>query len=86
MLKFFHYRVVPVGILSLVIVAISKIGDLKETFSQLGLFVAAVVVGLAIHQLIFVPLIYVIASRKNPMWLYVYGFKSWLVAFASTSM
>ena len=79
-------RVVPIGILSLVIVAISKIADPKETFSQLGFFVLAVLVGLFIHQFIFVPVICVITTRTNPVWLFVHGFKAWLVGFASTSM
>lgn len=43
-----------------------KMEDPQETLTQLGLYMATVIAGLAIHGLIVLPLIYLVIVRKNP--------------------
>ncbi|VDN15482.1 unnamed protein product [Dibothriocephalus latus] len=58
--------------------------DIQSDFIQLSLFIATVVLGLAVH-FIFVILVQLIASRKNPLDLLKYCARPYLIAFATTS-
>ena len=42
--------------------------DWAQLFSQLGLYMATVLAGFAIHGLIILPLLYLVFVRKNPYW------------------
>ncbi|XP_008101540.1 excitatory amino acid transporter 3 isoform X2 [Anolis carolinensis] len=55
----------PVGILFLIAGKIIEVAD-WEIFRKLGLYMATVLSGLAIHSVIVLPLIYLIIVRKNP--------------------
>ncbi|KAM8985009.1 excitatory amino acid transporter 3 isoform 1-T1 [Ara ararauna] len=55
----------PIGIMFLVAGKIIEVQD-WEIFRKLGLYMATVLSGLAIHSIIILPLIYFIIVRKNP--------------------
>ncbi|XP_021489923.1 excitatory amino acid transporter 3 isoform X2 [Meriones unguiculatus] len=55
----------PVGILFLIAGKIIEVED-WEIFRKLGLYMATVLSGLAIHSVVVLPLIYFIIVRKNP--------------------
>ncbi|XP_073908050.1 excitatory amino acid transporter 3 isoform X1 [Castor canadensis] len=55
----------PVGILFLIAGKIIEVED-WEIFRKLGLYMATVLSGLAIHSIVILPLIYFIVVRKNP--------------------
>ncbi|XP_062372492.1 excitatory amino acid transporter 3 [Sardina pilchardus] len=55
----------PVGILFLIAAKIIEVEN-WEIFRKMGLYVVTVLSGLAIHSLVFLPLIYLVFVRKNP--------------------
>ncbi|OPJ79594.1 excitatory amino acid transporter 3 [Patagioenas fasciata monilis] len=55
----------PIGIVFLIAGKIIEVED-WEIFRKLGLYMATVISGLAIHSVIILPLIYLIIVRKNP--------------------
>ncbi|XP_053558521.1 excitatory amino acid transporter 3 [Bombina bombina] len=55
----------PLGILFLIAGKIIEVND-WEIFRKLGLYMATVLSGLAIHSIIILPLIYLLIVRKNP--------------------
>ncbi|XP_069481830.1 excitatory amino acid transporter 3 isoform X2 [Ambystoma mexicanum] len=55
----------PVGILFLIAGKIIEVND-WEIFRKLGLYMATVLSGLAIHSVVILPLIYLVIVRKNP--------------------
>ncbi|CAD5209288.1 unnamed protein product [Bursaphelenchus okinawaensis] len=56
----------PIGIASLIAEKILEIDDVFKTVKTLAMYMVTVVAGLGIHLFITIPLIYFIASRKNP--------------------
>ncbi|XP_057313469.1 excitatory amino acid transporter-like [Hydractinia symbiolongicarpus] len=59
----------PIGIMSLIIARFAEMENIGKTFESLGLFIVTVVVGLAIHGWIVLPLLFFAITRSNP---YVY--------------
>lgn len=55
----------PVGILFLIAAKIMEVED-WEIFKKMGLYMATVLSGIAIHSVVCLPLIYFIIVRKNP--------------------
>ncbi|XP_075065162.1 excitatory amino acid transporter 3 [Mixophyes fleayi] len=55
----------PLGIMFLIAGKIIEVND-WEIFRKLGLYMATVISGLAIHSIVILPLIYLIIVRKNP--------------------
>ncbi|XP_075453104.1 excitatory amino acid transporter 3 [Ascaphus truei] len=55
----------PIGILFLIAGKIIEVND-WEIFRKLGMYMATVLSGLAIHSAIILPLIYLVIVRKNP--------------------
>uniref|UniRef100_A0A8C7F743 Amino acid transporter n=1 Tax=Oncorhynchus kisutch TaxID=8019 RepID=A0A8C7F743_ONCKI len=55
----------PVGILFLIAAKIIEVED-WEIFRKLGMYMVTVLSGLAIHSIVFLPLIYFVIVRKNP--------------------
>ncbi|XP_009876767.1 PREDICTED: excitatory amino acid transporter 3, partial [Apaloderma vittatum] len=55
----------PIGIVFLIAGKIIEVED-WEIFRKLGLYMATVLSGLAIHSIVILPLIYLIIVRKNP--------------------
>ena len=59
-------RYTPIGIASLIAAKILQINNLSRTAQSLGLYMATVMAGLAVHVLITLPIIYFVTTRKNP--------------------
>ncbi|XP_078425509.1 excitatory amino acid transporter 3 [Cetorhinus maximus] len=55
----------PIGVLFIIAAKIMQVDD-WEIFHRLGLYMATVLIGLAIHGIIILPMIYFIVVRKNP--------------------
>ncbi|KAL2098116.1 hypothetical protein ACEWY4_007323 [Coilia grayii] len=55
----------PVGVLFLIAAKIAAVDD-WSIFTKLGLYMATVLSGLAIHGLLVLPLLYLVVVRKNP--------------------
>uniref|UniRef100_A0AAY4DZW1 Amino acid transporter n=1 Tax=Denticeps clupeoides TaxID=299321 RepID=A0AAY4DZW1_9TELE len=60
-----HACYMPVGILFLIAAKIIEVED-WDIFRKMGLYMVTVLSGLAIHSIIFLPLIYFAFVRKNP--------------------
>ncbi|KAI6239734.1 Excitatory amino acid transporter [Aphelenchoides fujianensis] len=56
----------PIGIASLIAAKILEITDLVATVKMLAIYMGTVILGLALHLFGTLPLIYFLASRKNP--------------------
>nr|VZI11300.1 unnamed protein product [Spirometra erinaceieuropaei] len=74
----------PVGVCFMVASSVLARTDIKSDFIQLSLFIATVLLGLAVH-FIFVILVHLAASRENPFRLLKYCVDPYLIAFATTS-
>jgi len=75
----------PIGIIFLIAGEIMKMEDPALVLEQLGLYMATVIAGLAIHGLIVLPLIYLVIVRKNP-YKYLQGvLQAILTALATSS-
>ncbi|XP_062615329.1 excitatory amino acid transporter 2-like [Saccostrea cucullata] len=75
----------PVGVASLIATAILKAHDIENVFSSMGMFVLAHVVGLLFHQLVLIPVIYFIATRKNPLYFFSASLRPWFTVFGPPS-
>lgn len=75
----------PFGIMCLIMGKLMEIGDLGNTLAQLGLYMVAVISGLAIHSLGTLPLIYFIITRRNPYVFYSGMLQAWLTALGTSS-
>uniref|UniRef100_A0A3Q3EM67 Amino acid transporter n=1 Tax=Labrus bergylta TaxID=56723 RepID=A0A3Q3EM67_9LABR len=56
----------PVGILFLIAGKIVEMKDLAQVGGQLGMYTVSVIVGLLIHGLFVLPLLFFLVTRKNP--------------------
>ncbi|XP_072172686.1 excitatory amino acid transporter 4-like [Diadema setosum] len=56
----------PIGILFLITGSMVGVENWEEIFAQLGLYMATVLSGLAIHGIIILPLLYLLIVRRNP--------------------
>lgn len=57
----------PVGILFLVATNIVKIDNMAETAKRLSLYMVTVILGLIVHALFTIQMLYFLATRKNPL-------------------
>lgn len=73
------------AVASVIAAKLLSIENLTEVFSQLALFIFCVLLGLMIHQLIILPLIYFIFLRKQPYTFLVNLIDPWITAFAASS-
>ncbi|KAM7541849.1 hypothetical protein Aperf_G00000014595 [Anoplocephala perfoliata] len=76
--------VTPVGVCFMIAGAVVDLEDVAGTFRGLGLFMATVIVGLAIHMILQM-ILYTIVSYRNPFRLMLIGFKVYFLAFITTS-
>ncbi|XP_058858073.1 excitatory amino acid transporter 2-like isoform X3 [Acipenser ruthenus] len=75
----------PLGIACLICGKIISIKDLEVVARQLGMYMVTVIVGLIIHGLIFLPLIYFVFVRKNPFTFLGGIFQAWITALGTAS-
>ncbi|XP_022306003.2 excitatory amino acid transporter 3-like [Crassostrea virginica] len=62
----------PFGIIFLIAAKLVAMENPGEMFTQLGYYMLTVLVGLAIHTFIILPLVYLVITRKNP-YKFMYG-------------
>ncbi|XP_028908102.1 excitatory amino acid transporter 4-like isoform X1 [Ornithorhynchus anatinus] len=74
----------PVGILFLISGKILEMEDLAVMGGQLGLYTLTVIVGLLIHALCILPLLYFLVTRKNP-YVFIGGMLQALITAMGTS-
>jgi len=75
----------PIGIWSLVTSKFASMNDISGTFQGLGYYMSTVIVGLAIHSLLVLPLTYFVATRKNPFVFIKGTVQALLTAFGTSS-
>lgn len=59
-------RYSPIGICSMIAAKLAAMTDILDALRLLGMFMVTVIVGLLIHVLIVLPIIFVAITRKNP--------------------
>ena len=78
-------RYAPVGVFSLIVGQLMQRNDFAKILEELGYFVLTSFLGLGIHGLLVLPLIYLVVARRNPLKL-VYGcLEALLTAFSTSS-
>ncbi|KXZ54628.1 hypothetical protein GPECTOR_4g693 [Gonium pectorale] len=75
----------PVGIASLITTSICRACNLAATLAALGLFVLAVLLGLALWGFIILPAIYYVTTRRNPGQVYRGFSQAMATAFGTDS-
>ncbi|CAG0886527.1 unnamed protein product [Darwinula stevensoni] len=78
-------RLTPVGVACIICGKILEMKDVSMIVSQLGLFIAAVLIGVFLYQWIILQLFYLLLVRKNPLPFYFGLAQPWLIAFATAS-
>uniref|UniRef100_A0A915ATV9 Amino acid transporter n=2 Tax=Parascaris univalens TaxID=6257 RepID=A0A915ATV9_PARUN len=75
----------PVGIMCLIMGKILEIHDLADTARMLAMYMVTVLLGLAIHSLISLPLLFFVCTKKNP-YVFMRGLlQAWITALGTAS-
>lgn len=72
------------GIMFLIAGKIVEMKDLAEVGGQLGMYTVSVIVGLLIHGLLILPLLFFLVTRKNP-YSFIGGLLQALITALGTS-
>lgn len=75
----------PIGICSLIANKVASMDDIVKSLNMVGLYMATVIVGLFIHAFVIIPLLYLIAARKNPLTFYLGLRDAIITAFGTSS-
>jgi solute carrier family 1 (high affinity glutamate transporter) protein 3 len=75
----------PIGILFLVMPRVISVEDVRASLASVGYFTLTVLLGLFIHGLIVLPLIYYIITRKNPYVFLAKMTEAMMTAFGTSS-
>jgi len=75
----------PFGIMSLIIGKVMAIANIAQTFSQVGMYMVTVIVGLIIHACFTLPIIYFGCTRKNPLTFFKGMLQAWVTALGTAS-
>ena len=59
-------RYSPIGVCFLIAAQLVAMSDVETILTQLGIYAATVLAGLAIHALVILPIIYGVIVRRNP--------------------
>lgn len=79
------HRYSPFGIMCLIAGKVMSIPDLAKTAQQLGLYMVTVILGLVIHTVGTIFLIYFIVTRKNPLRFFKGVLQAWITALGTAS-
>ncbi|KAL4658858.1 excitatory amino acid transporter 1-like [Arapaima gigas] len=74
----------PVGILFLIAGKILEMKNLAQVWGQMGMYTISVIVGLLIHGLFVLPLLFFLVTRRNP-YLFIGGLLQALITALGTS-
>ncbi|XP_030048012.1 excitatory amino acid transporter 1 isoform X4 [Microcaecilia unicolor] len=77
-------RYAPLGILFLIAGKIVEMEDMGVVGGQLGMYTITVIIGLLIHAVFVLPLLYFLVTRKNP-WTFIGGLLQALITALGTS-
>ena len=78
-------RFAPIGICFILASKIASMHDPAKDFAALGYYMLTVLLGLAIHGFIILPVIYIIFTRKNPYALLLHVGQALLTALGTAS-
>ena len=65
--------------------SIAAITDVIIVFKQMGMFVATVTSAVAVHQLVLMPVILFVLTKRNPYKFLASIAEPWMIAFATTT-
>ncbi|XP_029434595.1 excitatory amino acid transporter 1 isoform X4 [Rhinatrema bivittatum] len=77
-------RYAPLGILFLIAGKIVEMEDMGVVGGQLGMYTVTVIIGLLIHGVFVLPLLFFLVTRKNP-WIFIGGLLQALITALGTS-
>ena len=78
-------RFSPIGIASIIAGKLMEVDDIGTLFADLGFYMLTVLLGLFIHGVFTLPLIYLVITRRNPLKLVKGVLQALLVAFGISS-
>ena len=78
-------RYSPIGIASIVAGKLAEVDSLSNVVKEIGLYFTTVLLGLFIHGVIVLPLIYTIMTRSNPLKLVKAVLQALVTAFGTSS-